>query len=58
LIKLYNNQEEQIDIFTKENKNMKEKDYQVGKVDNIINNVINVAEGLAYILVVSYSVFL
>lgn len=56
LIKLYNNQNEQTELFEKENKRMKEKDYKVGKIDNIIKNTTNVAEGVAYILTVIYSV--
>ena len=56
LIKLYNNQEEQEEIFNKKNKIMQEKDYQVGKIDNKINNTTNIAEGLSYILAVIYSV--
>ncbi len=56
LIKLYNNQEEQEELFNKNNKIMQEKDYQVGKIDNTINNTTNIAEGLSYILVVIYSV--
>lgn len=56
LIKLYNNQKEQKELFNKNNKMMKEKDYQVGKIDNIINNTTNIAEGLSYILTVIYSV--
>ena len=58
LVKLYNNQKEQIEIFDKENRIMKEKDYQVGKIDNLINNTTNIAEGLAYIFIVIYSIFL
>ena len=56
LIKLYNNQEEQGKVFNKNNKIMQEKDYQVGKIDNTINNTTNIAEGLSYILTVIYSV--
>lgn len=56
LIKLYNNQEEQGKVFNKNNKIMQEKDYQVGKIDNKINNTTNIAEGLSYILAVIYSV--
>ena len=56
LIKLYNNQKEQKDIFDKENKIMQQKDYNVGKIDNIINNTTNIAEGLSYILTVIYGV--
>lgn len=56
LIKLYNNQKEQKELFNKNNKIMKEKDYQVGKIDNTINNTTNIAEGLSYILAVIYSV--
>ena len=56
LIKLYNNQKEQKELFNKNNKMMKEKDYQVGKIDNTINNTTNIAEGLSYILAVIYSV--
>lgn len=47
---------EQKELFEKENKRMKEKDYKVGKIDNIIKNTTNVAEGVAYILTVIYSV--
>ncbi len=56
LIKLYNNQEEQGKVFNKNNKIMQEKDYQVEKIDNTINNTTNIAEGLSYILTVIYSV--
>lgn len=56
LIKLYNNQEEQGKVFNKNNKIMQEKDYQVGKIDNTINNTTNIAEGLSYIFTVIYSV--
>lgn len=56
LIKLYNNQKEQKDIFNKENRIMQQKDYNVGKIDNIINNTTNIAEGLSYILTVIYGV--
>lgn len=56
LIKLYNNQEEQGKVFNKNNKIMQEKDFQVGKIDNTINNTTNIAEGLSYILTVIYSV--
>ena len=56
LIKLYNNQEEQGKVFNKNNKIMQEKDYQVGKIDNTINNTTNIAESLSYILTVIYSV--
>lgn len=56
LIKLYNNQIEQKELFEKENKRMKDKDYKVGKIDNIIYNTTNVAKGLAYTLAVIYSV--
>ena len=56
LIKLYNNQKEQKDIFDKENKIMQKKDYNVGKIDNMINNTTNIAEGLSYILTVIYGV--
>lgn len=56
LIKLYNNQKEQKDIFDKENKIMQQRDYNVGKIDNIINNTTNIAEGLSYILTVIYGV--
>lgn len=56
LIKLYNNQEEQGKVFNKNNKIMQEKDFQVGKIDNTINNTTNIAENLSYILTVIYSV--
>ena len=56
LIKLYNNQEEQGKVFNKNNKIMQEKDFQVGKIDNTINNTTNIAERLSYILTVIYSV--
>ncbi|GEM_PF-3330890 len=56
LIKLYNNQEEQGKVFNKNNKIMQEKDFQVGKIDNTINNTTNIAESLSYILTVIYSV--
>ena len=56
LVKLYNNQKEQKEIFDKENKIMKQKDYNVGKIDNMINNTTNIAEGLSYILTVIYGV--
>lgn len=56
LIKLYNNQEEQGKVFNKNNKIMQEKDFQVGKIDNTINNTTNIAEGLSYIFTVIYSV--
>lgn len=56
LIKLYNNQKEQKDIFDKENEIMQQKDYNVGMIDNIINNTTNIAEGLAYVLTVIYGV--
>lgn len=56
LIKLYNNQKEQDELFNKNNKIMQEKDYKVGKIDNTINNTTNIAEGLSYILTVIYSV--
>ena len=58
LIKLYNNQQKQKEIFNKENETMKQKDYQVGKMDVSINNVINLSEGLTYICILAYSVFL
>ena len=35
---------------------MKQKDYNVGKIDNMINNTTNIAEGLSYILTVIYGV--
>ena len=56
LVKLYNNQKEQKELFDKENKIMKQKDYNVGKIDNMINNTTNIAEGLSYILTVIYGV--
>ena len=56
LVKLYNNQKEQIETFDTENIIMKEKDYQVGRIDNLINNTTNIAEGLAYIFIVIYSI--
>ena len=56
LVKLYNNQKEQKELFDKENKIMKQKDYNVGKIDNMINNNTNIAEGLSYILTVIYGV--
>ena len=56
LIKLYNNQKEQDELFNKDNKIMQEKDYKVGKLDNTINNITNIAESLSCILAVIYSV--
>lgn len=56
LIKLYNNQKEQDELFNKNNKIMQEKDYKVGKLDNTINNITNIAESLSCILAVIYSV--
>lgn len=56
LIKLYNNQKEQDKLFNKNNKIMQEKDYKVGKLDNTINNITNIAESLSCILAVIYSV--
>ena len=35
---------------------MQKKDYNVGKIDNMINNTTNIAEGLSYILTVIYGV--
>lgn len=58
LIKLYNNQQKQKEIFNEENKHMKQKDYKVGKMDVSINNVINLSEGLTFICILAYSVFL
>lgn len=58
LIKLYNNQQKQKTIFNEENGKMKQKDYKVGKMDISINNTINISEGLTYISVLIYSVFL
>ena len=58
LIKLYNNQPKQKEIFNKENETMKQKDYKVGKMDVSINNVINLSEGLTYVCILAYSVFL
>lgn len=55
LIKLYNNQKEQDELFNKNNKIMQEKDYKVGKLDNTINNITNIAESLSCILAVIYS---
>lgn len=55
LIKLYNNQKEQDELFNKHNKIMQEKDYKVGKLDNTINNITNIAESLSCILAVIYS---
>lgn len=48
LIKLYNNQYKQKQIFEKENEKMKQKDYQVGKIDANIDNIINISEGMCY----------
>lgn len=58
LIKLYNNQKEQKEIFTKENSKMKEKDYQVGKIDALIDNIVNIAEGICYIFSIVYGIVL
>ncbi len=58
LIKLYNNQKEQREKFIKENSKMKEKDYEVGQVDNSIKNVVNISEGLTYVAIIFYGVFL
>ena len=58
LIKLYNNQQNQKEIFNEENEEMKQKDYTVGKMDVSINNVINLSEGLTYICILAYGVFL
>lgn len=52
LIKLYNNQYKQKQIFEKENEKMKQKDYQVGKIDANIDNVINISEGICYMLAI------
>lgn len=54
LIKLYNNQYKQKQIFEKENEKMKQKDYQVGKIDANIDNVTNIAEGICYMLAIGY----
>ena len=58
LIKLYNNQQKQKEIFNKENEQMKQKDYKVGKMDVSINNTINLSEGISYICILVYGVFL
>ena len=58
LIKLYNNQYKQKQNFEKENEKMKQKDYQVGKIDINIDNVINIAEGICYILAIGYGAVL
>ncbi len=58
LIKLYNNQEKQKEMFNQENKEMKQKDYKVGKMDVSINYVMNLSEGITYIAILAYSVFL
>ncbi len=54
LIKLYNNQYKQKQLFEKENEKMRKKDYQVGKIDTNIDNVINIAEGICYMLAILY----
>ena len=58
LIKLYNNQKEQKEIFIKENNEMKKKDYEVGKIDVRIDNVVNVTEGICYIWAIGCGVVL
>lgn len=58
LVKLYNNQEEQRETFIKENDKMKEKDYEIGKVDNAIRNVVKISEALSYITVIVYGAYL
>lgn len=58
LIKLYNNQNKQKQIFEKENEKMKHKNYQVGKIDASIDNVTNIAEGICYILAIIDGAFL
>lgn len=58
LIKLYNNQYKQKQNFEKENEKMKQKDYQVGKIDANIDNVINIAEGICYMLAIAYGAIL
>ena len=58
LIKLYNNQKEQKEIFTKENSKMKEKDYQVGKIDALIDNIVNISEGICYVFAIVYGIVL
>lgn len=54
LIKLYNNQYKQKQLFEKENEKMKQKDYQVGKIDSIIDNTINISEGICYMSAIAY----
>ena len=58
LIKLYNNQYKQKQNFEKENEKMKQKDYQVGQIDINIDNVINIAEGICYMLAIGYGAVL
>lgn len=58
LIKLYNNQKEQKEAFTKENNKMKKKDYEVGKIDIKIDNTVNIAEAICYIWTITYGIFL
>ncbi|MGN0993263.1 MAG: ABC transporter ATP-binding protein [Bacilli bacterium] len=58
LIKLYNNQYNQKQIFEKENEKMKKKDYQVGKIDANIDNIINIAEGICYMATIAYGALL
>lgn len=58
LIKLYNNQYKQKQNFEKENEKMKQKDYQVGKIDANIDNIINIAEGMCYMLAIGYGAIL
>ena len=58
LVKLYNNQEEQKSLFNKENNEMRDKDFAVGKIDMAIDNVINFSEGICYIIIMCYGVFM
>lgn len=58
LIKLYNNQEKQKEIFNKANENMKKKDYNVGKMDIAINAVTNGSEAITYISILAYGIYL
>lgn len=58
LIKLYNNQYKQKQNFEKENEKMRQKDYQVGKIDANIDNVINISEGICYMLAIAYGAIL
>lgn len=58
LIKLYNNQYKQKQIFEKVNEKMKQKDYQVGKIDENIDNLTNIAEGMCYMLSIGYGAIL